>query len=95
MRRITAADFSPSEGDLLDQDLLIEEVSADGSEGECITLPANTMVLEVKNSDTDESSVSEYTFRTPEGEFWVVRVERMQPGCGWLVSTRVEVREGM
>jgi len=28
--RVTAAEFAPSEGDLLDQDLLIEEVAADG-----------------------------------------------------------------
>ncbi len=93
--RVTAAEFAPSEGDLLDQDLLIEEVAADGEEGKTLTLPAHTMVLAAKYSDTDESSVSEYTFRTPSREFWRASVERMNPGHGWLITTRVEVREGM
>jgi len=89
--RITATDFSPREGEFLDQDLLIEEISADGSEGETITLPAHTMVWAVRGSETDESSVSEYVFWTPSGEFWRAVIERMRFGRGWLVTTRVRV----
>jgi hypothetical protein len=93
MRRITAADFDPREGDLLDQDLLVEEVAADGMEGETLTLPVNTIVLAVQNSETDEHSVSEYTFRTSSGESWRVEVERMASGRGWLYPTRVYIEK--